>query len=132
MSIPAVNVFGPPIGIEPSGSKSNTKTRGSLLADFPLPAHCRLWRVLGFDRGKAAFDHRNLKRLEPGQGSPRYRGLSQMQSNSRRPQGVCDVARDPPSARRPASKAAGTRLEIVIDGISYRGPTVELFTSVAA
>jgi IS5 family transposase len=42
-----------------------SKPRGSLLVDFPLPAHSRLWRVLGFDRGKAAFDHRNLKRLEP-------------------------------------------------------------------
>jgi hypothetical protein len=56
-----------------------------------------------------------------------------MQSNSRRPQGVCHVAGGAVVSKAgTASKAAGTRLEIVIDGVSYRGPTVELFTSVAA
>ena len=42
-----------------------SRPRVSLLAEFPLPAHCRLWRVLGFDREKSRVRPPEPKRLEP-------------------------------------------------------------------
>jgi len=71
-----------------------SKPRGSLLAEVPLPAHRRLWRVFGFDRGESRVRPPEPKAIGtiPGQGSQRDRmDFSQKQSNSRRPQGVCDV-----------------------------------------
>jgi hypothetical protein len=52
-----------------------SKPRGSQPAEVPLPAHCRLWRVLGFDRwGKSCvWPPEPSDWSHPVQGSPRDR-----------------------------------------------------------